>query len=98
MLLTDIELAAAALPGPITNIDEDRWMWASYGWLHSGIASDATSGITGDSSETVDVDCKAMRVWEENFTLSLLVENLNHTVTASTINAAFTGRVLLKLA
>jgi len=99
MLLTDAELAAGALPGPITDIDEDRWIWLAHGWLHSAPANSvAGTGVSGDASESVVVDSKAMRIWEENFTLSMLVENINHTATASSINAAFTGRVLLKLA
>ncbi len=99
MLLTDAEVAAVALPGPMTDLDEDRWIWLAHGWLHSAPANTVGgTGVSGDASEIVDVDSKAMRVWEENFTLAFVVENLDHTATASTINATFAGRVLLKLA
>ena len=99
MLLTDAEAAASAIPGPITDIDEDRWIWLAHGVVESvGLAEGGAPTSLNAGRELIDIDSKAMRIWEENFQLTFVLENFPIAGTASAITGLVIQRVLLKLA
>jgi len=97
MLLTDAEVAAGAFPGPITDADEDRWMWHWCDFLRWRGPSTETQ-LGGFAESRGIIDSKAMRIWEENFQLTLLAENVAVSGLADSIDATSFFRLLLKLA
>ena len=71
--VTDLALAtgAAAIPGPITERNDDGWVL----WVPFLAARNATSL----EMTTTEFDSKAMRIIEEGFSLAIMVENASPT-------------------
>ena len=93
---------AAGLPKPLTDTDDEKWMWFHCGFIGSGpplaFEPDPESEGTGRVlSVDLIVDSKAMRKWDENQTLAWVVENEPIDGTATEIDAVGFGRQLLKL-
>ena len=98
-LITDVEGTVAAgggLPHPIADADSERWMWTSYGFVsNNGVNTDTE--VAGIQYERVAIDSKAMRRWDENQRLVLLLENDALAGTADLVVAMGFLRVLMKL-
>ncbi len=84
---------AAGLPGPLTDADDEKWMWFHCGYLGAGPQLGITTDLVQESDGTgrriaddVIIDSKAMRKWDENQTLALVVEQINIDGTATEIN------------
>ena len=94
-LVTDEAFAvgATAVPGPISEIDWDGWMYHRIFDVHAtgGTASD-TIGL---SVAQFEVDSKAMRKWDEGNTLMAVVEVVEGTT--ATMSVWFDTRILIKL-
>ncbi len=91
----EVTLAASGgLPGPLTDADDDRWMWHACGFVEE--VTDPTQH-EGVGFQRIDIDSKAMRKWEENFQLHFVVENLNISGAAVGIISNLFFRVLVKL-
>ena len=93
--------AGAGLPQPIDDEDFEDWMWWWCGYLGNGPALAATVSPISDGTgrrvamELV-VDSKAMRKWDENQTLVWIVQNKLIDGTATEVDVAMHGRMLLK--
>ena len=97
-----IAVGPSALPEPIDDADDEKWMWIKYGWI--GVGPNLASGSIPESDGTgrliahsLDVDSKAMRKWDENQTLAWVVQNVTIDGAATEIDAVVMARMLLKL-
>ena len=97
ILASDSEVVGTAIPGPLSDADDDRWMWHWCSFLRfRGASTDPQVGA--DLNKQIVIDSKAMRIWEENFQLVLVMENLPVSGAAAGIEGAGFWRALLKLA
>ena len=93
---------AAGLPKPLLDADDEKWMWYHCGYVGQG--PDLAVQITTESDGTgrrigvdLEVDCKAMRKWDENMTLAWVCQNANIAGAATEIDVNVFGRMLIKL-
>ncbi len=95
LLMQDTEVTGGTFPGPLTAADDDRFLWHHCGFVQHRAS---VGGFAQESYEDVKIDSKAMRIWEENKQLVLLMENSDLIGTTSTILGQGFFRMLLKLA
>ena len=89
-------IGATAIPSPATDDDWDGWMWHRTVMLYSRSPLDGTdAGVGVGPSARVEIDCKAMRKFEEGYTVCAVMEFTEH----GTAVLEFTGRtrMLIKL-
>ncbi len=105
-LVDDRAFAAgvSALPRPVNDADDESWLWWWCGYLGNGpdlaVAINAESNGTGRKlAVDLTIDSKAMRIWDENRTLVLMVENTGNVggEAATEVEAIAFYRILMKL-
>jgi len=91
----------AGLPDPIADRDFEDWMWWRCGYLGDGPAITSTApesdGTARRLATDIEIDSKAMRKWDENQSLVVVVQNNLIDGVATEIDAVMSMRVLLKL-
>ncbi len=94
---------AAGLPKPLLDADDEKWMWFHCGYLGVGpaitdaVVTDVSVGTGRRIAVDIEVDSKAMRIWDENQTLAWVVQNDNVDGASTELDVAAFGRLLLKL-
>ncbi len=94
---------AAGFPKPLLDADDEKWMW--WQCVHIGMGPnisdtdvrDASVGTGRNIAADFVVDSKAMRKWDENQTLALVVENELCQGIATEVEVCYMSRVLVKL-
>jgi len=84
---------AASVPGPFTDSDWDGWMYHTFFNLNSSAGGLSAEG--GQASQRLEIDSKAMRIFEDSETLFGAIEQVEE----GTATAEFWAntRILLKL-
>ncbi len=92
--------AGAGLPQPIDDEDFEDWMWWNCGYLgvyDLALAIPEESNGTGRRlAADLVIDSKAMRKWDENQSLVVLVQNRLIDGAATEIDVVMHARMLLK--
>ena len=90
-----ISVGITAVPGPLTDINWDGWMWHWTGGFLSNTAFTLPSN-EGPGSARIVIDSKAMRKFGEEMALVAVLETLGE-VSAATLRTTWNTRVLEKL-
>jgi len=89
-------VGATAVPGPLSEVDWDGWLWHSFWDLRTVTATRADGVNSSGAAMRIEIDSKAMRKWEENMVLigvNEAVESIN-----AVVEIQARTRALVKLA
>ena len=86
-------IGATAIPGPLSEMDWDGWLYHQFWSLHASTATIADGVNVGRYG--FDVDSKAMRKWDTSMTLVAMVEATE--IGVSQVEMFFDSRLLIKL-
>jgi len=91
--------AGTGLPQPIDDEDFEGWMWWKCGYLGTTENPQTGTGshVRRQAGMDIEIDSKAMRKWDENDALVIIVQNRLIDGTATEIDVAMHMRMLLKL-
>ena len=90
-LASDIEVAGTIFLNPLEgDVDDERWMWLHYGVFHYAAAA------IEDMAQHFVIDSKAMRKWDENQTLVMVLRKNLIAGAAGTLRGSCCTRVLVK--
>ncbi len=90
------DIGATAVPGPVTELDWDGWMWHHFFSIRTMTATIADGANAYSAVQKIDIDTKAMRRFDEDMTLIGVIETGAESG-AATLRAHADTRVLLKL-
>ena len=85
-------VGVASIPGPLTEADNEIWMYHRFFDIHSPTATLASADVS--QSVAFEVDSKAMRKWDDDKTLVAMLEVEEASVAIAAV--WFDSRVLLK--
>ena len=86
-------IGATAVPGPITEMDWDGWLWHQFFDTRENVASGAA--VDGISSLQYAIDSKAMRKLDENMAIFAMIERTE--VGTASMSVLLDSRMLLFL-
>ena len=84
---------ATAVPGPISEMDWDGWVYHTF--FHVHVHATANIPQQAPASFSIAVDSKAMRKWSEGYVLVPVLEQVEHGTAVA--EAWFDSRLLVKL-
>ena len=86
---------SAAIPGPFTEEDWDGWLWHSYFDVRAITATIADGVNAALVSQRMEIDSKAMRIFDEDMTLVGMFEVVESGTAVAELHAS--TRLLVKL-
>ncbi len=92
----EVNAGVTAMPHPIADADDDRWMWHRSTVVGRRVGPGNTADIDDLFFDRAELDSKAMRKWDNKWSICLIGENDSLSGTAQSVFGSAWVRVLLK--